>query len=184
MRRTLRTLSGMVGMGILGLVGWAGVAFACSVSPQVTYSLAPESATPGDTVTVEGRAVSSRSPVEIRWNGVTGKVLATATPTNGAFSVPVQVPDVSPGIYSLMLVTTDAGVGRTSIEVAALAGVPSQRVAAAQVWPTAAEARAAGASTFPGPAAVGVALLAVGLAGLFGASTFAVVRRRREPARV
>lgn len=182
MQRTSRVVCGIVGVGVPVLLGWASVAFACSVSPQVTYSLAPESATPGETVTVDGSAVSSRSSVEIRWNGVKGKVLATATPTNGAFSVPVQVPEVPPGIYSLMLVTTDAGVGRTSIEVAAPASSPSQRVAGAQVWPTAAEAGAAARSTSPGPGAVGVGLLAVGLAGMVGVSTLAVVLRRRVPA--
>lgn len=171
------------GLGIIGVtmmvMAWASVAFACSVLPQVSYSLLPESATPGSTVAVEGRNVRTQAPVEIRWNGVGGKVLASVTPVNGEFLVPVQVPEAAPGIYSLMLVTDNAGVGRTAFEVTgSAADTPASKPA--QLWPT--TGSAVPAQGVGGPSLVGVGLLAVGLVGLFAGSTVAVARRRRVAA--
>lgn len=172
------------GFGVIGVtmlvLGWVSVAFACTVLPQVSYSLLPESATPGSTVMVQGQNVRTQSPVEIRWNGVGGKVLASAIPDKGAFAVPVQIPEATPGIYSLMLVTENAGVGRTAFEVVGTAtDAPTSRPGA-QLWTsTQASVPADGAAD---PSLVGVGLLAVGVVGLFAGSTVAVVRRRRVPA--
>ncbi len=171
-----KTTGGILGGGLLTVIAWASVAYACTVAPQVSYSLLPESATPGQTVTVEGRAVSSGSPVEIRWNGVKGDVLATATPMNYAFSVPVKIPDVPAGIYSLLLVTADAGVGRTSVEVTGPAGVEPRRVTTG-LWPTTSDAPRRASEG--GPGALGVGMLALGLVGLSAGSAVAVTRRRR-----
>lgn len=176
--RMRRAGYGIIGVGAAVLIGWAGVAFACSPMPEV-YSVFPESAAPGSTVAVEGRSVTSPSPVEIRWNGVRGQVLAAATPVAGALSVPVQIPDVPPGVYSLSLVTAQ-GVGRTAFEVT---GQPrSETAAASRVWPTVGDRGLAAAPSAAGPNVFGVGLLAVGLAGLFAGSTVAVARRRRVPA--
>ncbi|MBW3643194.1 MAG: hypothetical protein KY447_09800 [Actinobacteria bacterium] len=159
------------------LLGWASVALGCTAQPQVSYSLLPESAAPGSSVTVRGAAVNTKLPVEIRWNGVNGALLAAATPVNGTLSVPVQVPDVPPGIYSLVLVTGDAGVARTSFEVTGRAAPAPQ--ATAQVWPSIGNIDPVGAPDSLAPRSLGVALLAVGLVGLFTGSTVAVTHRRR-----
>lgn len=171
-----RTLGGAIGAGILVLVGWAGVAFACTAAPPEVYSILPESAAPGSTVVVQGRSVRSDAPVDIRWNGVGGQRLATATPASGAFSVPVQIPAVSPGVYSLTAVTADGRVGRTAFEVTSVPG--SAPAAPAPLWPSVAE-RSATTSPGGGVNQAGVALLALGLVGLFAGSTVAVSRRRR-----
>lgn len=173
------------GFGVIGVtmmvMAWASMAFACSVLPQVSYSLLPESATPGSTVTVEGRNVRTQAPVEIRWNGVGGKVLASVTPLNGEFAVPVQVPEAAPGIYSLMLVTDNAGVGRTAFEVIGSATDAPASEPAAQLWPNSDAAVPHGS---PGPSTVGVGLLAGGLVGLFAGTTVTVARRRRATVEV
>lgn len=174
---------GVMGVALL-VLGWASVVFACTVMPQVSYSLLPESATPGSTVTVEGKYVRSQSPVEIRWNGVGGKVLASVTPVNGAFSVPVQVPEAAPGIYSLMLVTDNAGVGRTSFEVIGGAADAPASAAAAQLWPGASDGPVPADGGATSPSLVGVGLLAVGVVGLFAGSTAAIVGRRRAKVQV
>lgn len=172
----------LAGLGIIGVavlvLAWASVAFACTVQPQVRYSLLPESAEPGSAVMVEGRNLVTESPVEIRWDGVGGQVLAEATPVDGALSVPVQVPDVAPGVYSLMLVTENAGVGRTAFEVTGAAGDAPAPVSAAQLWPSPTVGLVT-ANPAAGPSLAGVALLAVGLVGLFAGSAVAVTRRRR-----
>ncbi len=175
------------GFGVIGVtmmvMAWASVSFACSVLPQVSYSLLPESATPGSTVMVKGQNVRSQAQVEIRWNGVGGKVLASATPVNGAFSVPVQVPEVAPGIYSLMLVTDNAGVGRTAFEVVGSAADTRTLEPAAQLWPQS-HGPVPADGTAADPSLVGIGLLAVGLVGLFAGSTVAVARRRRATVEV
>lgn len=159
------------------LCGWASVAFACTAQPQVSYSLLPESAAPGSSIAVRGAAVNTKLPVEIRWNGVKGAVLATAIPVNGTLWVPVQVPDVPPGIYSLVLVTGDAGVARTSFEVTG--GATPAPQATAQLWPSVGDGQQVPGPDSLGHASLGVALLTLGLVGLFAGSTVAVTRRRR-----
>lgn len=174
-----KTLGGAIGAGVLGLVGWVGVAFACTVAPPEVYSILPESAAPGSTVVVQGKAVRSDAPIDIRWNGVGGQRLAVATAASGDFSVPVKIPAVSPGVYSLSVVAADGRVGRTAFEVTALPG--SAPAAPAPLWLSNAERPA---TTSPGSTVnpAGVALLAVGLVGLFAGSAVAVTRRRRVPA--
>lgn len=178
-----RVRYGVMGVSLL-VLGWASVVFACTVQPQVSYSLLPQSASPGSTVMVEGRNVKSQSPVEIRWNGVAGKVLASATPVDGAFSVPVQVPEAAPGIYSLMLVTDNAGVGRTAFEVIGGAADPAGVKSSAQLWPRPAQGYGPGDGAATSPSLVGVGLLAVGVVGLFAGSAAVVVGRRRAKVEV
>lgn len=169
-----------VAAAALGLVGWAGAAFACSPQPQV-YSLLPGVAAPGEKVQVEGRSVMGGAPVEIRWNGVGGQLLAVATPVGGQVSVAVQVPDVAPGIYSLTLVNPDVGMGRTAIEVTGTTGSAPAAASSAALWPTAVEGALAPAAVSSTPGAAGLVLLGAGLVGLFAASTAVVVRRRLVP---
>ncbi|MEX2289754.1 MAG: hypothetical protein WD794_05435 [Mycobacteriales bacterium] len=170
---------GVVGISVAGLM-WVSAAFACSPLPKVS-SVSPESGAPGETVQVEGE-VRTGAPVEIRWNGVGGELLAVSrVGGDGMLSVPVRIPDVSPGIYSLTLVTSDVGVARTAVEVTAPGG--SLPVAAPQLWPTSLAAQPLdAASASNGVSSLGVALLGVGLVGLFAGTTVAVARTRRVPA--
>lgn len=174
------TGSRVIAAAALGIVGWTGTAYACSALPQV-YSLLPEVASAGETVQVEGRAVRSAAPVEIRWNGVGGPVLASVTPVGGFLSVPVRVPDVAPGIYSLTLVTRDAGVARAAFEVTGGPGSAPAAPSSVALWPTSAAGDLLTAPVSSAPAPVGVVLLSVGLVGLFAGSTVALLRRRLVP---
>lgn len=172
--RVRRAALGAVGMVLVFVGGWAGAAFACTPQSQV---LAPAEAAPGATVQVEGRAVTG-GPVEIRWNGVKGTVLATAVPVEGALSVPVQIPTATPpGVYALTLVAPNGQVGRTALEVAAPGLVRNDE--AARLWGDA--SRTSAAAPASGFSTLAVALLSVGLVTLFAASTVAVVRRRHAP---
>lgn len=124
--------------------------------------------------------MQGKAPVEIRWSGVKGELLAVATPERNSISGPVRVPDVPPGVYSLMLVAPD-GVARAALGVvgARSAAAPA---ATAQLWPRLTSS--SGPSTVgPGGASpLGVALLGFGLVGLLAGSTVALVGRRRAPA--
>lgn len=171
--------SRVFGVTAAAVLAWSSTAFACSAQPQVRYSLLPEASAPGATVLVEGEYVRSRQPVEIRWNGVAGPLLAIAKPERGALAVQVKVPEVAPGIYSLMLVSKDAGVGRTPFEVTGSAEDAPAALSATKLWPGAADAPALAAEVPVASSMIGVALLAVGLSGLFGAATVAVAHRRR-----
>lgn len=163
----------------VSLAGWYGTAFACTPTAGV-YTVASATATPGSTIEVAGHDIPSNAPVEIRWNSVRGKVIAAATPANGAFSVPVQVPDVAPGVYALTMTTANAGIGRTAVEVTSPGRTPG--FSAARPW---ASTGSRSLAPEPSPNSVGssgAVLLAVGLVGLFAGSTVMVVRRRRVPA--
>lgn len=173
-----RRLYAILATGVAILLGSASAAFACSAQPKVSYSSAPESAAPGETVTVQGQWVRGEAPVEIRWNSVHGSRLALATPTGGSFEVPVQVPDTAPGVYSLMLVTADGSVARTAFEVTGAPGTVLEQPAI-NLWASPDAGRAA--SHANGPLNLGMTLLALGLIGLFAGTTVAVTQRRRAP---
>lgn len=163
----------------VSLAGWYGGAFACTPTAGV-YTVASETATVGSTIEVAGRDIPSNAPVEIRWNGVRGNVMAAATPANGAFSVPVQIPDVAPGVYALTMITANAGIGRTAVEVTSPGRTPG--LSAARPGASASSRSLAPEPASNGVGSSGVVLLAVGLVGLFAGSTVMVVRRRRVPA--
>jgi hypothetical protein len=163
----------------VSLAGWYGAAFACTPTAGV-YTVASGTATAGSTIEVAGRDIPSNAPVEIRWNGVRGNVMAAATPANGAFSVPVRIPEVAPGVYALTMITANAGIGRTAVEV-----MPRGLTPALNAVPTWASGSSRSSDPEPASNSVGsngVVLLAVGLVGLFAGSTVMVVRRRRVPA--
>lgn len=86
----------------------AQAAYACV--PQPFISIDPRSSGPaGSEVTVTGRLFDSGTRIEIRWNGLEGRTLATAdTPE---FSLPVRVPPSEPGLYTILAVSrSPAGV--------------------------------------------------------------------------
>lgn len=173
-----KTWYAVIAAAIATLGAWAGVAFACTVLAPEVYSITPESAAPGSTVVVRGQDVRSDAPVEIRWNAAKGDLLAVAMPEARALSTTVRIPDVAPGVYYLNLVASDGRVGRAAIEVAAAEGTVS--APAPQLWPSTGAEPAVEAGR--GSSSAGVALLAVGVVGLFAGATVAVIRRRRVPA--
>ena len=167
----------------VGILGGTSMAFACSPQPRV-FSVAPQAIAAGDTTTVSGDSVESGAPVEVRWNSLHGQALGRAVATNGRFSVPVAVPRVAPGIYSLVFVDGDqasapsGGIARASVEVSAPGGVA--RVASPHTAsPWSVTTSPASHSTGPG-LPLGLALAAGGTVALFGGFAAATLRRRRS----
>jgi outer membrane biosynthesis protein TonB len=97
-------------LGVL-LVG-AALAWACT--PQATITLDTSSGPAGTSVTVSA-ADFIDGPVEIRWSGASGAVLATGQ--GPAFATTVTIPDAAPGMYYIYGTSTDEEgrrVGNTS----------------------------------------------------------------------
>ncbi|MDP1805925.1 MAG: hypothetical protein Q8K72_12210, partial [Acidimicrobiales bacterium] len=91
-----------VGVGVLG-IGPAGAA--------TELRLSPASGPPGTAFVVTGTGFAAL-PVEIRWGGLSGPVIATAM--GPAFSVPGVVPDSPPNSHPVLAVVTDGGSVSTS----------------------------------------------------------------------
>lgn len=187
------------------LLSAAAVAWACTA--QLPMSVKPGAAAPGTPVTVSGE--SARGPVELRWNGVDGPLVGRAA-DGSAFALGFKVPDVAPGVYTLVALArssdgTVASKGTASFEVttaSSVAGVsqpvaaPSAQTASADLW-----SGYASADTGPGLAtgteavgdvvgsrsgspslALGVGLLGFGLVALFAGFAVAELRRRKAVA--
>lgn len=168
---------------VLGVVLFAvaGAALACTPKPRVFSSL-PEAAPPGAAVVVRGENVPSQHPVEIRWNGVRGDLLATATADgHGAFAVPVTVPQAAPGIYTMVFLAGDAGIARMSFEVTSSTTVPVATPRNANTLWSLDTSPASPADDSHLGLQVGMVLLSVGTVALFTGFAVATVRRRRAP---
>lgn len=178
------------GLGLLAsaavVVGMLGVAYACTGQPQV-FSVSPLTAPVGAEVTMRGEAVAVATPVELRWNGVAGPKLAEVTAgADASFALTFTVPDVEPGVYSLMVVTGEGttAVGRTAFEVS---GAGAQAAMADSGFAAETEMAGLDAPVGVGPSAAllaGVSLLAFGSVALLGGFAVATARRRRAPARL
>ena len=181
-----RALAGAFGAAISVVVGAA--AFACT--NLATLNLSSTAGKAGDTVTVTGssfavgRGDAPTIPVQLRWNGVDGTVLAETTPDRaGNISAAFTVPEGMPGYYVLVATQKDArGVdtygtpARASFQIL---GPNGQSVVTA---PASAAAPAVPAE----PSSTGIIALTVGLGvlgvALFGAGFVAFVRQTRAAA--
>ena len=162
------------GLGAVAMA--AAVAWACTGQPLL--SIADPVAAPGKELPAVVRALdqSRSTAVDLRWNGMEGPVVASAVVEPGRdLTVPVRVPEVSPGVYYLVLVTDGQGVGRAAVQVTGSSNPGTSAWARAQD------------NSAPGPAnnnrafAAGGVLLVVGLAGL-GAFAGLALKRSRIPA--
>jgi hypothetical protein len=152
-----RTVLVPFGMMLVAVAG-AGAAWACAPvghAPSLTFSVDPERAAAGETVTVAGSDFNG--PVDIRWDANDGDVLATTTGTS--FSVTVTVPESTPGQHLLVAMDGDTRVDvvplevlEVQLELGSSAGSP-QTAATGQVFPVDLEASVSGAE---GVAAAGV----------------------------
>lgn len=189
--RVHRRRAATVVFGILaGALCLASVAWACTFAPSI-MALSAREAPKGSEVTMSGQGVVPERSVELRWNAVDGARLAqTTADRSGQFSVKGLIPDVAPGVYSLMVVADGAGVGRAALEVtgdaadsAQVAAAPllsqSQPIAPAWTGVDRPGTESDGtSSTMP----VGVGLLTIGLVVLSAGSAVAVLRKRRAAA--
>jgi hypothetical protein len=95
-------------LAVVVTVGLLGVGPAAA-APELTVS--PASGPPGTEFVVSGSGFAAL-PVEIRWGGLSGPVIATAT--GPAFSVPAVVPESLPNSVPVMAVVTDGSSVSTS----------------------------------------------------------------------
>jgi hypothetical protein len=146
----------------------ASSAWACTNFIRID-NVAPATLQPSTSASVRGVDAVAGSRVELRWNRVTGPVLAeSVADANGTFVAQVQVPNVTPGLY-VLTATSDGHVARSAIQVGvAVAGGQTS------VAPS-------GATTPAGGTHTGLGLLA---AGLLLMASAAVVLSARRPARV
>ena len=186
---------------LAAIAGVASAAWACTAAAPVT-SISPKVGQPGAEVRVAGTNYAA-GPVEIRWNGATGPVLATAQ--GPSFSQVVNVPaDMAGGMYYMVAVQRNTA-GSVVYKVAdtfevsapaASAATPSVSSASAtgDLWSAfapGAEVATLGDSTTAATGAdsstsrnlaLGVGLMGIGTAALLGGFAVAVARRRRATA--
>lgn len=183
-----------IALGVFAAVGVAvvssAIAFACV--PSARLGLSTASGVPGDKITVSGASfgvpVNAKNPVQIRWNGAEGPLLAEVRPDPlGNFSIPVTVPDGPAGAYAITAVwldeegNTGAGTPARAVFEIRVPGATAVTTPAAAPAPQAAAPVAAptSASSFPVGLVIGLGVL--GLA-LFGGGFVAVTRSRKASA--
>lgn len=97
MKRRAATLASIL---VLGL-GSAATAWACTA--LATLDLSAQNGPPGRVIEGVGDHFSINplsSPVEIRWNGSSGQMLASVRPAlDGSIDFEMSIPDVDPGQY-------------------------------------------------------------------------------------
>ncbi|HSH58198.1 MAG TPA: hypothetical protein VK988_00890 [Acidimicrobiales bacterium] len=182
----VRQAGGRLVLGALGVltsvVCLGAFAWACTGQPRFVGASVPTGPARA-TVAVRGEGAVPSAPVEIRWNGVNGTKLATATAdVDGNFQASVTIPEASPGIYSLVAGAGGTTLGRTAFEVTATTARSATPSSPAR-W----SARPASADDPSGYGSqwgfrAGAILLGVGLVGLFSASTALTVMSRRRAA--
>ena len=180
---TLLFAAGAVASLVVG-----AAAFACT--NLATLNLSSTAGKAGDVVTVTGssfavgRGDAATLPVQLRWNGVDGMVLAETTPDRaGNISATFTVPEGMPGYYVLVATQKDArGVDTYGTPARAsyqILGPNGQSVVTPAASAAAAPLPSEPSST--GIIALTVRLGAVGLA-LFAAGFIAFVRQTRATA--
>jgi hypothetical protein len=178
----------LVAAGVAASLVVGAAAFACT--NLATLNLSSTAGNAGDVVTATGssfavgRGDAPTLPVQLRWNGVNGPVLAETVPDRaGNISATFTVPEGAPGYYVLVATQKDArGVdayGTPARMAYQILGPNGQSV----VTPAA----GAAASSLPSePSSTGIIALTVGLGAvglaLFAAGFIAFVRQTRAPA--
>lgn len=182
-RRVLAAGFGLVAVMMIGTAG----AMACTAAPTMTLKpMTPAAAgasrstsggfvasAPAKMVTVNmaNGSWATNQAVQIHWNSLNGPVLATTAGPN--FSVPVQVPQVTPGVY-YVVAADQAGTIKMAqtLEVTGPASAPSP-AALPRV-----------ATSGSGNMVLGAGLLGGGLVALFSAAAVVTLRRRKATATV
>lgn len=164
-----------VAASVLAGGAWA---WACTPQPRVVATSA-ESGPPRGSVTVRGEAVAPSGPVELRWDGVRGPVIATAVADESRrFEAKAIVPDSEPGVHTIMVVSQGVGVGRTPFEVTSSSASTAPAEPRSSPWPAAHNPPSGGQGGIGG-LVIGAGLLGVGAAALSGGAALATIGRRR-----
>ena len=107
MRNTRRKAVGLGGLAASFILVLGLTAYACT--NLATLNMSTSAGRPGDPLTITGSSFLTvcvcgpqmpPTPVQIRWGGVQGRVMADLVPDKaGALSAAFAVPDVAPGYY-------------------------------------------------------------------------------------
>ena len=179
------------GMGAVAAVLVASAAaWACVSGPSVTLN--PVNAKPGETVTLSMRDFRKVDPVQVRWNDLSGPVLASfehsgnGSPFTGEITVPE---DAKPGNYVLILTQYSPEGNLSQMPVRALVTVVgangSNPVLGAAVSPAEAERPAGLVSSDESISGASLVLAALGVAGvamfIAGMAALLAGRKARAP---
>lgn len=184
MRQRVMRVKVVLIVAVLGMVALAGVALACTPKPE-KFALDPPAAAPGEPVTVEGVAAPN-AEVAIHWNSVDEAVVAeTSADRSGDFSTTFEVPEQLEGGVAYVVASVDdgGGVTRAALEVT---GGEQAATTAEEAWTLAPDAAAADTGSSPlssTPLVAGMAMLTLGVVGLFGGAAAASLQRRPALAR-
>lgn len=108
-------------VGAAALLGVAGLAFACTTFSML--NLSATSGVPGTEVVVKGEGAAPNAPVLLRWNARNAPVMAQATTdAQGAFAVPVKVPEGRLGVHVLLATDGDGVMARAAFEAVGATG--------------------------------------------------------------
>ncbi|HEV2760479.1 MAG TPA: hypothetical protein VGV86_13020 [Acidimicrobiales bacterium] len=180
---TLLLAAGAVASLVVG-----AAAFACT--NLATLNLSSTAGKAGDVVTVTGssfavgRGDAPTLPVQLRWNGVDGMVLAEATPDRaGNISATFTVPEGMPGYYVLVATQRNA----QGVDTYGTPARASYQILGANGQSVVTPATSAAAASVPSePSSTGIIALTVGLGvlglALFGTGFVAFVRQTRATA--
>jgi hypothetical protein len=140
---------------VLAVVVAVGLVAGGPAGAATELTLSPASGPPGTEFVVTGTGFAAL-PVEIRWSGLSGPVIATAM--GPAFSVTAVVPDSPPNSHPVMAVVTDGNAVSTSSASFQVTGgeAPAETTTTTTTEVTTTTVAAAPASTtVPEPAASG-----------------------------
>lgn len=179
---------------VVAVVAATSVAWACTAWTGM-YPLSEPAGPAGTEVTVRGTSPIP-GPVEIRWDGLKGKILgvtqAGAREQGGEFIADVKIPKAAPGVHYVVVVSSgQGGWSRAAFKIPGKSGAPvadltpagdrtevNRLLSAEALWsPPEPQATR---STNPAVAA-GMALLSIGMVALV--VTFGVAGVRRSRAR-
>lgn len=168
----------LVATAAWAVLALAGPTYACV--PQPFIAMHPlGSGAAGSQVNVDGQLFDNGTRIEIRWNATDGPLLGTAQSAD--FSVPVSIPSVAPGLYTVLALTRDpAGVQGSVARAEFLitgASQPSTTAVASAGSKRGTNDSSGGVSFASVSAAVGLVAL-----GLIGGTMLSGRRTRRHPA--
>jgi len=197
MRKILVTASAVS----LGALLATGLAWACTSQPTViglvpsALHRAPANAEgPLGKILVQGQFPASTAPLDIRWNGLDGPILAQALPeANGSFTASVDIPDAPADVYYIVVADRSGATARVAFQILPPGESPKQASqpglvgarASADLWKGFATTQSTVsdpgvASRTPGPSkALGFSLFGLGLAGVIAGVGFAARRTKK-----
>ena len=189
--RARRVAAAAAVMTVVG-TALASLAWACTAWTGM-YPLSEPMGPPGTKVTVRGTSPIG-GPVQVRWDGLQGPVMATvqAPPASGGhdsggvFSTQVVIPKAAPGVHYVVVDAGKGGWSRAAFKIPGKPGamvspvdepgIPNPALTSDRLWKIEPQTpRPVGSSAVP----LGMGLLAVGTVTMVGAFGTLGIRRAR-----